>query len=100
MQLTSRSLLQLAMRTWVKKVAAPSGVTTLLTGPRRIPRGNVLISLAWSRRMALRIEQESALYARVAVSLTQVSPISGITTLAVVVESLFDAAALGASPVC
>ena len=50
--------------------------------------------------MALRIEQESALYARVAVSLTQESPISGITTLAVVVESLFDAAALGASPVC
>ena len=74
MQLTSRSLLRLAMRTWVKKVAAPSGVTTLLTGPRRIPRGNVLISFAWSRRMALRIEQESALYARVAVSLTQVSP--------------------------
>ena len=100
MQLTSRSLLRLAMRTWVKKVAAPSGVTTLLTGPRRIPRGSVLISFAWSRRMALRIEQESALYARVAVSLTQVSPISGITTLAVVVESLFDAAALGASPVC
>ena len=100
MQLTSRSLLRLAMRTWVKKVAAPSGVTTLLTGPRRIPRVNVLISFAWSRRMALRIEQESALYARVAVSLTQVSPISGITTLAVVVESLFDAAALGASPVC
>ena len=100
MQLTSRSLLRLAMRTWVKKVAAPSGVTTLLTGPRRIPRGNVLISFAWSRRMALRIEQESALYARVAVSLTQVSPISGITTLAVVVESLFDATALGASPVC
>ena len=81
MQLTSRSLLQLAMRTWVKKVAAPSGVTTLLTDLRRIPRGNVLISFAWSRRMALRIEQESALYARVAVSLTQVSPISGITTL-------------------
>ena len=50
--------------------------------------------------MALRIEQESALYARLAVSLTQVPPISGITTLAVVVESLFDAAALGASPVC
>ena len=74
MQLTSRSLLQLAMRTWVKKVAAPSGVTTLLTDLRRIPRGNVLISFAWSRRMALRIEQESALYARVAVSLTQVSP--------------------------
>ena len=100
MQLTSWSLLRLAMRTLVKKVAAPSGVTTLLTGPGRTPRGNVLISFAWSRRMALRIEQESALYARVAVSLTQVSPISGITTLAVVVESLFDAAALGASPVC
>lgn len=43
-QLTSRSLLRLAMRTWVRKVAAPSGVTTLLTASRPIPWGGVVIS--------------------------------------------------------